>query len=267
MELGYKYFNSQSIFKKIIILNIIIFLLPLLTNTFLFLFNIDQINIIRYFDLHPDISKLFFSPWTIITYSFFHADFFHIFWNMFILYIVSDYFLSFLDNKKFLEIYLYGAISGGVLFILSYNIFPVFNNSFSPLIGSSASVYAILIFACAYLPNTSINLIFFDIKLKNLGLFYVILSLVQIPFSNPGGNIAHIGGALFGFYYAKNFNKANISFNLFINFLKNFKYETKENKFNNQKKIDSILDKISKSGYESLSKNEKEFLFKNSNKN
>ncbi len=265
MELGYRYFTNQPIFKKIIIINVIIFLLPLVSNTFLFLFNIPQINIIKFFDLHPNFEQIIMSPWSIITYSFFHLDFFHIFWNMFILYIVSDYFLSFLDNKKFLEIYFYGAISGGLLFIFSYNIFPAFENSFSPLIGSSAAVYSLLIFVCTYYPNTSISLIFFNVKLKNLGLFYVLLSLIQIPFSNAGGNIAHLGGALYGFYYARSFNSSDSPFDFIINFINNVKIKPNENR-DNQKNIDIILDKISKSGYESLTKKEKEFLFKNSNK-
>ena len=115
---------------------------------------------------------------------------------------------SFTVKKKFLEIYFYGVIFGGLFFLVSYNIFPVFKNSFSPLIGSSAAVYSILIFACTYMPETKVNLIFFDIKLKYLGLFYVLLSLIQIPFSNAGGNIAHLGGAFYGFYYAKNLNKS-----------------------------------------------------------
>ena len=126
MELAYKHFTNQPVFKKIIIINIVIFLLPLVSNTFLFLFNLPQINIIQYFDLHPNFNQIITSPWTTVTYSFFHVDFFHIFWNMLILYLVSDYFLSFLNNKKFLEIYFYGAISGGLLFIISYNIFPAF---------------------------------------------------------------------------------------------------------------------------------------------
>tara|TARA_B100000212_G_scaffold150034_1_gene112856 strand:- start:138 stop:695 length:558 start_codon:yes stop_codon:yes gene_type:complete len=185
---------------------------------------------------------------------------------MLILYLVSDYFLSFLNNKKFLEIYFYGAISGGLLFIISYNIFPAFENSFSPLIGSSAAVYSLLIFVCAYFPNTIINLIFFNVKLKNLGLFYVILSLIQIPFSNAGGNIAHLGGAIYGFYYAKNYNSLKSPLDNFFKSFKKINVKPK-NKINNQVEIDKILDKISKSGYESLSKKEKEFLFKNSDKN
>tara|TARA_B100000674_G_scaffold424119_1_gene377120 strand:- start:201 stop:1001 length:801 start_codon:yes stop_codon:yes gene_type:complete len=266
MELGFKYFINQPIFKKIIIINIVIFLLPLVSNTFLFLFNLPQINILMFFDLHPNFNQILMSPWTLVTYAFFHLDFFHIFWNMLILYLVSNYFLSFLNNKKFLEIYFYGAISGGLLFIISYNIFPAFENSFSPLIGSSAAVYSLLIFVCAYFPNTTINLIFFNVKLKNLGLFYVILSLIQIPFSNAGGNIAHLGGAIYGFYYAKNYNIIKSPLDRIIKGFKKI-YVKPKNKIDNQVEIDKILDKISKSGYESLSKKEKEFLFKNSDRN
>ena len=264
MELGFRYFLNQPFFKKIIIINIIVFLLPLVLNTFLFLFNLKQFSPINYFDLHPGIGDIIRSPWTLISYSFFHIDFFHIFWNMLILYVVCKHFLNFLTNKKLIEIYFYGALMGGLFFVISYNIFPVFKNAFSPLIGSSAAVYAVLIFACSYMPNTRVNLIFFDIKLKYLGLFYVLLSLIQVPFSNAGGNIAHLGGAFYGFYYAKNFNKeySFSTFNIFFRYIKNLS-SSKQNG-SNQKKIDNILDKISKSGYESLSKSEKDFLFKNS---
>ena len=265
MELGYKYFINQPIFKKIIILNIIIFLLPLVSNTFLFLFNFNQISLIKYFDLHPDFTKVLISPWTLVSYSFFHVDFFHIFWNMFILYAVSDYFLSFLNHKQFLEIYFYGALAGGLFFIFCYNIFPVFENSFTPLIGSSAAVYSLLIFACSYYPNTSISLIFFNVKLKHIGLFYVLMSVIQIPFNNAGGNIAHLGGAIYGLYYSNNFNSFKSPFNIITDYLDKFSFKS-SNKKNDQKTIDEILDKISKSGYESLTKHEKDLLFKNSDK-
>ena len=264
MELGFRYFLNQPFFKKIIIINIIVFLLPLVLNTFLFLFNLKQFSLINYFDLHPGIGDIIRSPWTLISYSFFHIDFFHIFWNMLILFVVCKHFLNFLTNKKLIEIYFYGALMGGLFFVISYNIFPVFKNAFSPLIGSSAAVYAVLIFACSYMPDTRVNLIFFDIKLKYLGIFYVLFSLIQIPFSNAGGNIAHLGGAFYGLYYAKNFNSWGSPFDFIFKLIDNFKYKPKENR-DNQKKIDKILDKISKSGYESLSKSEKEFLFKNSN--
>jgi hypothetical protein len=184
---------------------------------------------------------------------------------MFILYVVSDYLLSFLNTKQFLEIYFFGAIAGGLFFIFSYNIFPVFENAFTPLIGSSAAVYSLLIFACSYYPNTSVSLILFNVKLKHIGLFYVLMSLIQIPFNNSGGNIAHLGGALYGFYYSNNFNSFNSFFDTISDYLDKFSFKS-NNKKNNQKVIDEILDKISKSGYESLTKYEKDLLFKNSDK-
>ena len=99
-----------------------------------------------------------------------------------------------------------------------------------------------------------------------MGLFYVILSLIQIPFSNAGGNIAHLGGAIYGFYYAKNYNTYKSPLDIFFRGLKKINVKPK-NKIDNQVEIDKILDKISRSGYESLSEKEKEFLFKNSDKN
>ena len=122
MELGFKYFLNQPFFKKIIIINIIVFLLPLVLNSFLFLFNLKQVSLINYFDLHPGIGHIIKSPWTLISYSFLHIDFFHIFWNMLILFVVCKYFLNFLTNKKLIEIYFYGALMGGLFFVISYNI-------------------------------------------------------------------------------------------------------------------------------------------------
>ena len=87
-----------------------------------------------------------------------------------------------------------------VFFIFSYNLFPVFKNDFTTLIGSSAAVYSVLIFICSYFPNNKVNLILFNIELKYIGIIYILLSLVQIPVENPGGNIAHLGGALWGYF-------------------------------------------------------------------
>jgi len=211
-------------------------------------------------ELNPQANYFFKNIWTIITYAFIHSDFYHIFWNMFILYFASQYFLNFFDEKKYIKTYFYGIIFGGSFFILSYNLFPVFKDNFTSLIGSSAAVYSILIFICSYFPNNKVNLILFNIELKYIGIVYVLLSLIQIPIENPGGNIAHLGGALYGYAYAMSLynNSFNINFRNIISKLK----VNKLNKSENQKIIDSILDKISESGYESLTKKEKELLFK-----
>ena len=252
--------KEMPIHKYIILINVLVFLIPLIMNTILYLLNIKTLSFFNFFDLHPQINYLLKNIWTIMTYAFIHNDIYHIFWNMFILYFASEYFLNFFDEKKYIKTYLFGILFGGLFFVLSYNLFPVFKNDFTTLIGSSAAVYSVLIFICSYFPNNKVNLILFNIELKYIGVIYILLSLVQIPVENPGGNIAHLGGALWGYLYAMSIynNSFNIDLKEIINKLK----FSNLNKSENQKMIDSILDKISESGYESLTKKEKELLFK-----
>ena len=256
----YNFNNNLPIYKKIILINVIIFCLPLVINTVLFLFNFKTHSFFSFFELNPQLDYFFKNIWTIITYAFIHLDLFHIFWNMFILYFASKYFLNFFDEKKYIKTYFYGILFGGIFFVLSYNLFPVFKDNFTSLIGSSAAVYSVLIFICTYFPNNKVNLILFKTELKYIGIVYVLLSLIQIPIENPGGNIAHIGGAFFGYYYAMNLynNSFSINFRNIFNKAKDYNLSQSEN----QKMIDAILDKISESGYESLTKKEKELLFK-----
>jgi len=252
--------KKVTIHKLIILVNIIIFIIPLIMNTILYLLSINTLSFFNFFDLHPQINYLLKNIWTIITYAFIHNDIYHIFWNMFILYFASEYFLNFFDEKKYIKTYFYGIFFGGLFFVLSYNLFPVFETDSTTLIGSSAAVYSVLIFICTYFPNNKVNLILFNIELKYIGMIYILLSLVQIPIENPGGNIAHLGGALWGYLYAMSIynNSFNIDLKEIINILK----FNNLNKSENQKMIDAILDKISESGYESLTKKEKELLFK-----
>jgi len=252
--------KEMPIHKYIILINVLVFLIPLIMNTILYLLNIKTLSFFNFFDLHPQINYLLKNIWTIMTYAFIHNDIYHIFWNMFILYFASEYFLNFFDEKKYIKTYFYGILFGGLFFVLSYNLFPVFKNDFTTLIGSSAAVYSVLIFICSYFPNNKVNLILFNIELKYIGIIYILLSLVQIPVENPGGNIAHLGGALWGYLYAMSIynNSFNIDLKGIINKLK----LNNLNKSENQKMIDAILDKISESGYESLTKKEKELLFK-----
>ena len=252
--------KEMPIHKYIILINVLVFLIPLIMNTILYLLNIKTLSFFNFFDLHPQINYLLKNIWTIMTYAFIHNDIYHIFWNMFILYFASEYFLNFFDEKKYIKTYFYGILFGGLFFVLSYNLFPVFKNDFTTLIGSSAAVYSVLIFICSYFPNNKVNLILFNIELKYIGIIYILLSLVQIPIENPGGNIAHLGGALWGYLYAMSIynNSFNINLKEIINKIK----LNNLNKSENQKMIDAILDKISESGYESLTKKEKELLFK-----
>lgn len=275
-DLKYKY-SGFSIAEKIIFLNIIFFLIPYLTNTLLFLFNINSKSYIELFLLSPELNNLIIKPWTLVTYSFIHNGFFHLFWNMLLLYYISRMILNLFSSSTFINIYFLGVIIGGIFFLLSYSFFPVFKGDFSSMGGSSAGVMAAIIFMCAYSPENEIRLFFFNIKLKYIGVLFFVFDIIQIPYGNSGGHIAHIGGAILGFFYARNLiNGRDIGSgfeNLWKFFLKKRRKKATNkllqdiNKINKrpeksykQKSIDAILDKISKSGYESLSDKEKDFL-------
>ena len=266
-----------NIAEKIILLNVIIFIIPFFIKTFFFLFNMESFDLIYWLKLSPDILTFIFTPWTIITYGFIHGSISHILWNMILLYFSSRFFLNLFSAEKFLNTYFLGIILGGIIFLFSFSIFPVFKNSYANLIGSSAGVMSVLIFVCTYSPDQEIRIIFFNLKLKYLGITLVLIDIIQIPSGNAGGNLAHLGGSLFGFIYAnqlKNGNDIGLFFEKFLfSFYKFFKKPVKlktvhknknpnQNSIDKQKRVDEILDKISNSGYDSLSKEEKDFLFK-----
>ena len=270
-------FELLNIAEKIILLNVIIFIIPFFIKTFFFLFNMESFDLIYWLKLSPDILTFIFTPWTIITYGFIHGGISHILWNMILLYFSSRFFLNLFSAEKFLNTYFLGIILGGIIFLFSFSIFPVFKNSYANLIGSSAGVMSVLIFVCTYSPDQEIRIIFFNLKLKYLGIALVLIDIIQIPSGNAGGNLAHLGGSLFGFIYAnqlKNGNDIGLFFEKFLfSFYKFFKKpvrlktvhknkNTNQTSIDKQKRVDDILDKISNSGYDSLSKEEKDFLFK-----
>ncbi|MBT8320332.1 MAG: rhomboid family intramembrane serine protease [Eudoraea sp.] len=277
-------FSRINIAEKLIVINVAIFLINRLVT---YLFQWGPNSILQWFELPADFFAVLSQPWSLVTYSFFHFSFGHIFWNMLILYFSGRIFLNLFGNRTFINVYFLGVILGGLLFLLSYNVFPAFMGSRSALIGASAGVTAVLIFICAYMPNQEVRLFFFNVKLWYIGAFVVLMDLVQIAAAdNPGGRIAHLGGAFLGYYYARKLLQGKDigkGFSAFMDSLASMftkrekkapmktvyrkKGNTKKNpadyeKESRQRKIDAILDKISKSGYESLSKEEKDFLFK-----
>lgn len=267
---AYSRFILLNIAEKLIVINILFFALPYLINGIIFLFGQQALINLNFLKLSPEFSKIIVQPWSIVTYSFIHGGFGHILWNMLLLYFSSQFFFNLFSKQKFINTYFLGVILGGILFVFSYHIFPVFKGLNVNLIGSSAGVMAVIIFICTYTPDQEIRILFFNLKLKYIGIILITINVIQLPSGNAGGNIAHLGGALFGFLYAFNLKKgidiAN-SFETFLNyFSKLFVVEKKEKKYINsnikQKKIDEILDKINKSGYDSLTKEEKDFLFK-----
>lgn len=276
-------FNQFSIVLKIIVLNTLIFLIVYLGS---FFFKLSPANFVSWFVLPTIFLEFIYQPWSFLTYAFLHAGFWHLFWNMYLLYWFGLYVLNLFTPKRFLTIYLLGAISGGFFYVLAFNLFPVFNDVNSNLMGASAAVLAIVIFIATYTPNAMVRIFTFRIKLWQIGLTMVLLDLFQLPSSgNAGGLIAHMGGAAFGYFYASQLKKGNdigIWFeNLMdsiLNLFKSKKHQhfrkvhrtkqsvrkkTKPSPTNeHQIKIDRILDKIGKSGYDSLTKAEKDFLFK-----
>ena len=276
-------YKQLSIVLKIIVINTLIFLIFYLVS---FFFKLSLSTLVSWFVLPTSFLEIVFQPWSFVTYAFLHAGFWHLFWNMYLLYWFGLYVLNLFTSKRFLTIYLLGAINGGLFYVLAYNLFPVFNNISSNLMGASAAVLAIVIFIATYTPDAMVRIFTFRIKLWQIGLVMVLLDLFQLPSSgNAGGLIAHMGGAIFGYVYAIHLKKGNdigIWFenfmDLLVNLFKSNKYKhfkqvhktkqsapknTKRNPTtNHQIKIDRILDKIGKSGYDSLTKAEKDFLFK-----
>ncbi|ALJ06263.1 protease [Pseudalgibacter alginicilyticus] len=276
-DIKYK-FDRLNILEKLIAINVFIFLLGLILKP---LFNIT----LNWLELPSDLGDFIFQPWAIITYAFVHYDFLHILFNMLWLYYIGKFFLNLFSPKLALNVYFLGAICGGLLFMVAYSLFPnVFGKTH--LVGASASVRALLIFICAYMPYQEVHFFTFRLKLWYIGFAIVILDVIGLFGINTGGNLAHLGGAALGYFYAIQYVKGRDigkGFERYMDVITSmFKSSKKSplktvhknkskvggftkgefNQFNNQKKIDVILDKISKSGYESLTSEEKEFLFR-----
>jgi membrane associated rhomboid family serine protease len=270
-------FNKFNTLEKIIAINVVFFVLPFILSTVFFLFKVSISGWFDYVELSANIKTAIFRPWTILTYGFFHASFSHIFWNMMLLYISGGLMLNLFKEKLLLNTFFVGIMAGGLTYLIAYNVFPVFSSVEGTLIGSSAGVMAVLIFMASYMPNSPIRVFVFSVPLKYIALLFVFIDLVQIPQSNAGGHIAHLGGALWGYIYQRQFLQGNDIGAWFMNGFDSIKKtlaskprtkrpktarKTTTSDAVDQKKIDAILDKIAASGYESLTKAEKEYLFR-----
>jgi membrane associated rhomboid family serine protease len=280
-------FKTGSSLTRLIYVNLAVFLLIQLTNIFMHLFNFREFlyPAISWVAVPWDLSVLVRRPWTIITYMFVHKDFFHILFNILWLYWFGKIFLSYLSQKQLLSVYLLGGIAGAALYIFSYNIFPGLKAEMSaPMaIGASASIMAIVISIAVLVPDYKIYVIFIGpVKIIYVALVaFILSSLVDISV-NTGGKIAHIGGALFGYYFTlkyKNGKDITMGFSRFLDkMVYTFKpgrrkmtvthkkpktdLEYNKRKIEQQKEVDEILDKISQKGYDSLTAEEKEILFR-----
>lgn len=285
-----KTFRDGSNLTKLIYINIAVFILITLTAVIGFLLNNPDISdkALNLFSVPSSLKALLLRPWTLFTYMFVHKEIWHILFNMLWLYWFGRIFLEYLDQKKLVAVYLLGGMSGALVYILSFNIFPAFAGvvSESVAIGASASVMAIVIAIAAYVPDYTVNLFLFGrIKIKYMALAIFVLTSIMDFSINSGGKLAHIGGAFFGYFYTLNLRQGREmgkGLNKILDFLvtafkprKKLKvthkkaadeYEYNKTRVEHQAHINKILDKISKGGYDSLTKEEKETLFKESQK-
>jgi membrane associated rhomboid family serine protease len=283
-------FRQGNIVVRLIYINVAVYVLCTLLSVVLGLFAIPSVELLRNFYLPADLLQLVRRPWTLITYMFMHAGVWHLLGNMLWLYWFGRIFLYFFSAKHLRGLYVVGGLVGGLLYIVAYNLFPIFSGQLysATLLGASASVLAIAIATAVREPDYRINLMFIGpVRLKYFALFIVLFDALYVGSNNAGGHIAHLGGALAGWWFANGFSQGrdithwvNVCMNalggLFV------KRERKPRKpkmkvhsqnsraadydYNARKKaqaddVDKILEKLKKSGYSSLSDEEKRRLF------
>lgn len=296
------FFTKREALSRIILINIAVWLVIALIRNLAFLFSSPEVGtsglykqylseyLLSFLALPANLNVFIAKPWTIFTYMFLHFDFLHILFNLLWLYWFGAIFVQYLTQRQFLATYILGGIVGGIVYMTAYNVFPVFDivRGNALALGASASVLAIVVAISFYVPNYTINLfILGPIKIKYIALITIAMDLLMINSGNAGGHLAHLGGALWGFMYIKMLPYADPSkiFSIFSDqSVQRFK-TARKNKFKvhygrphitdedynllkkeKQQRIDKILDKISQSGYNSLTKEEKELLFSSSNK-
>ncbi len=278
------FMKGDSMVRKLVLVNVVVFVAVFSAKTILTLGGehgaFDNF-IFGNMAMPVHVGTLLSKPWTLFTYMFMHGGFFHILFNMLMLFWMGSNFQDYLGNRRLLSVYLWGGLAGGLLVVAAYNLLPaLIPYQGALLVGASASVFAVMCGLATLIPNYEVALFgMYFLRLKWLAAIFVMLSFFEISASNPGGNIAHLGGAAFGYLYIKAiYNKSN-----FFNWLRGLfskpttkKYRPKMKVYErgntyvqpsgrvkpSQEEIDVILDKISASGYESLSSHEKEILFK-----
>lgn len=270
---------------RLIYINMIVYLGIQFFLILMKLFTLNGEIIIPYLALPSEPGMLLLRPWTLITYMFLHQDFFHILFNMVALYWFGKLFLMYFNGKQLMTLYLFGGIVGGLVYIVSFNIFPLFEqlSEMSILMGASGSIMAIIVATALYSPDMEMRMLLMGtIKLKYIALAVVLISFFGITSSNAGGEIAHLGGALFGYFFIVSLRRGKDTtrgFSQLLDSISNlFKprrlkvkkpssgrkmtdEEYNMNKAKDMVDIDRILDKIKASGYGSLTAAEKQKLF------
>lgn len=274
--------RTSSLLTRLIIVNAAVFVLA---NVIHHIFKFPEIKV--FLAVPSSVMAFIHMPWTIITYMFMHADLGHVFFNMMVFYMFGRIFTEYLGSKRLLSLYILGGLSGAILYMAVAQFIPGLPVH-GLMVGASASIMAIMIAVAVYVPNYVVHLFLFGpVKLKYLALIMFILTSIIDFTMNAGGKVAHIGGALMGLLFMIQYKKGRdittglsrligwitslFSRQRKSNLRVKYKKKVTDEEYNasrlaDQQVIDAILDKISKSGYESLTKREKEILFRASNK-
>ena len=272
-------FKSASIIQQLIYINVAVFIITLISSSFSGLYSKQMSFVYEWFSLSSSFDNFITKPWSLVSYGFLHSGFLHLLFNCLVLHYFGRLFLEYFTQKQALNFYLLGTVFGGIAYLLSYSYFPLFEGKVHTMVGASAGITAIVIGIATYIPNYQLQFRFIGyVKVWHLAGVFILFDLISLAGGNGGGHIAHLGGALFSYVYVSQSNNKKITFfSWFSELLTKRKkslqtvYKSTKKTANakatgeNQAKIDAILDKISKSGYDTLTKEEKEFLFKQSN--
>lgn len=281
-------FGRATALFRLLTVNIGVFLIITLARTFLYLFTGETADIewlVGKLSLPARPDLIIYQPWSLLSYMFLHTDLLHILFNMLILYWTGRLFTEYLGNDKLWATYILGGLAGAVLYIIAFNFFPAFSvaKQYAFLLGASAGVIAVLVAVATLLPDYIVHLLLIGpVRLKYVAIISILLYFISIPLGNAGGHIAHLGGALFGYLMVSRLRKGQDLTKWLTGFSKGRKAKMKvvsrqvqrggtEDTYHDrvaasQEEVDRILDKINRSGFESLTKQEKEILYKASGK-
>ena len=293
-------FKMATLSARIIYINIAVFVVLRLIGITGFLFGFDASSIISYVELPSSPIKFLHQPWTIITYMYAHYDILHILFNMLWMWWFGQLFLQFFSPRQLTGLYFVGGIGGGLLYMLAYNLLPVFAWQQGLLLGASASIIAIVVATAVYAPDYKVGLLFFgSVSIKWIAIVTIFLDFLSITSANAGGHISHIGGAIVGLAFTLSLRRGfdiTAWFNAIIDFIVNTwrRITGSGNNFSigsahrrkrrrqptpppppptgsgmspeDERILDEILRKIKMSGYSALTEDEKERLFNVSRK-
>lgn len=284
-------YKTGSVMTRLIFINVFVFIVLKIINVIFTLFNIYAVDLITFLGVPSHIPLLMNRIWTLITYMFVHEGFLHLLFNMLWLYWFGQIFMQYFTGRTLGSLYVLGGLAGALLYVIAFNTIPYYTGMERGwMIGASAAVMAIVMGAAFYRPDVQLNLLFLGpIKIVYIAIFAFVLDFLSLgnPM-NPGGHVAHIGGALLGYLFAIQYKKGKDitrwiggAIDWFVGLfkprrqaprmkVKHARHETdweyNQRKHTEQEEIDAILDKLKQSGYSSLSSEEKRKLFDASKK-